>query len=325
MIVAVAVAPSTKYVTVAVPAATPVITVPLTEISEGLLFTTCTNRLPSCRPVASLSTTERVSLAPTFTELLDGVITICVTDGITTVAVALCPPLLAVIVAVPAWTAVTTPLALTVAVVSLLDVQTIVRPVNTFPDASLTIAVYVTVSPNDARVSIAGVTVMDATGTRVTVTVADAEAVPEVAVIVVVPGATPVTVPFASTVATPGVLEPHVMVRPVNTLPEPSLVTAVKVVVCPVAMLAVDALSVIVATGTPVTVIAACADFPSLVAVIVAAPVAFAVTSPALLTLAIVESLLAHVTVRPVSALPCASLGVATSVRVAPIAIEALV
>jgi hypothetical protein len=66
------------------------------------------------------------------------------------------------------------------------------------------------------------------------------------------------------------------------------------------------------------------ADFPSLVAVIVALPMALPVTTPALVTLAIVASLVVQLMVWPLSALPCASRGVAVSVTLPPRAMVAL-
>src|SRR5438046_3706093 len=58
--------------------------------------------------------------------------------------------------------------------------------------------------------------------------------------------------------------------------------------------------------------------WPSLVAVIVAEPATFAVTSPVLLTVATAVLLEAHVIVRPVRMLPLASLRVAVSCTVWP-------
>src|SRR5256714_15107961 len=69
-----------------------------------------------------------------------------------------------------------------------------------------------------------------------------------------------------------------------------------------------------------VTVIADVPLCPSLVAVIVADPAATPVTSPLPLTVAAAVLLLCHVTVRPVSELPFASLGVAVSCAVLPAA-----
>jgi hypothetical protein len=78
--------------------------------------------------------------------------------------------------------------------------------------------------------------------------------------------------------------------------------------------LAVLGVTLTAATGAGVTVIAALLLWPSLVAVIVTGPpTAIPVTSPVALTLATPTLLLAHVTVRPVSGFPAASLGVAVS------------
>jgi len=65
--------------------------------------------------------------------------------------------------------------------------------------------------------------------------------------------------------------------------------------------------------GGAVTVIAAVPLFPSLVAVIVAAPTVTPVTNPLPLTLAIPLLLDAHVTVRPVRTVPALSLVTALS------------
>ena len=62
-----------------------------------------------------------------------------------------------------------------------------------------------------------------------------------------------------------------------------------------------------------VTVTAAVPPCPSLVAVIVAAPTAPPVTNPLPFAVATVALLVAHVTTRPESAFPLASLGVAVS------------
>src|SRR2546427_5736822 len=78
------------------------------------------------------------------------------------------------------------------------------------------------------------------------------------------------------------------------------------------------------ATGTGVTVMADAPLFPSLVAVIVAVPAVFPVTSPLALTVATVALLLAQLTVRPDSRLPLASLGVAVSCTVWPTCTDAV-
>src|SRR2546430_11263276 len=72
-----------------------------------------------------------------------------------------------------------------------------------------------------------------------------------------------------------------------------------------------------------VTVIAAPALLPSLVAVIVAPPTATAVTRPLPLTVATEASLVDQATARPPNPFPCESLGVAVSCTVCPSAILA--
>src|SRR5437867_9867631 len=83
-------------------------------------------------------------------------------------------------------------------------------------------------------------------------------------------------------------------------------------------MVAVAGVTTTDATGTSVTVTAALPTLPSLVAVIVADPAALLVTRPLGLTVATAVSLLAHVSARPVNALPAESFGVAVSCTVRP-------
>src|SRR5207245_11072773 len=78
------------------------------------------------------------------------------------------------------------------------------------------------------------------------------------------------------------------------------------------------------ATGTGVTVIAEVPLLPSLVAVIVAEPGVSSETRPPLLTVAPDVLELDHVTVRPESGAPFASLGVAVSCTVWPACTEAV-
>ncbi len=101
--------------------------------------------------------------------------------------------------------------------------------------------------------------------------------------------------------------------RPERALPLASFGVAVSCAVCPTWMLAVGGLTATEATGTGVTVTPALPLCPSLVAVIVADPAARALTRPLLFTVATAPLLLAHVTARPASGLPAASLGVAVS------------
>src|SRR5207302_1390380 len=120
------------------------------------------------------------------------------------------------------------------------------------------------------------------------------------------------------TVITVGVLDVHATGRPVKGLPLASLSVTFSWMVPWSGSVAGAGLTTTVATGTSVTVAAAVPAFPSLVAVIVAVPAATPFTSPLLLTVAILVLLLAHVTVRPVSAVPAESFGVAVSCAVAP-------
>jgi hypothetical protein len=162
----------------------------------------------------------------------------------------------------------------------------------------------------------AGDTVTVLTGASVTVIEDVPVFVSLVAVIVTgPPAATAVTRPFASAVATAGLLEIHVTTRPVSTLPFASRVTAASccVGVTPRTKLAEAGLTVTVATGASVTVIEEVPAFVSLVAVIVVAPAPAAVTRPFPSTVAAAGLLEVHVTTRPVSTLLAASRSVAVS------------
>src|ERR1019366_9134556 len=168
------------------------------------------------------------------------------------------------------------------------------------------------------NVAVAGVTVTVANGIGLTVMVAVPVFVSLVAVIVAVPRATAVTSPLALTVALVASDVPHVTVRPESVLPLASSVAAVSCCVAPMTNVAVAGVTVTVATGIGLTVMVAVPVFVSLVAVIVAVPGATAVTSPLVLTVALVASDVPHVTVRPESVLPLASSVVAVSCCVAP-------
>ncbi len=136
-----------------------------------------------------------VSLAPTAIVLDNGVTAIWVPIARTTVIadVALWPPTVAVIVAVPGPTAFTTPVELTVAT-ALLDVPHVTaRPESTLPFASFAVGVNVTMprsvestTPTRSESDV-GASVTVATGIGVTVTVAWDETVPDEAVTVAVP------------------------------------------------------------------------------------------------------------------------------------------
>jgi hypothetical protein len=144
------------------------------------------------------------------------------------------------------------------------------------------------------------------------------------AVTVAAPAATPVTRPLPVTVATDALLVVQVTTRPDSGLPPASFGVAVSCVVCPICTLAVAGLTVTEATGTVVTVIADPPACPSLVAVIVALPVATLLTRPLPFTVATAAFVVAHVTIRPLNGLPSASFGVAVSCTDCPTAMLAV-
>jgi hypothetical protein len=241
------------------------------------------------------------------------------TDVVTvTAAVPLLPSLIAVIVAPPAATPVTSP-PFTVATAVLLLPHVTTRPTRTFPLASRGVAVTCTVCPA-ATLADDGLTLTDATGAAVAVTVIPAVPfLPSlVAVTIAGPAATPVTRPLPFTVATPVLLLAHVTTRPVRAFPFASRSVAVSCAVCPTGTLASVGATLTDATGGGGTVTVAVPLCPSLVAVIVAEPAATPVANPLALTVAWPALLLAHVTTRPDSALPLASRGVAVSWIVCP-------
>src|SRR5438128_3485342 len=129
-----------------------------------------------------------------------------------------------------------------------------------------------------------------------------------VAAMSAVPGATPVTRPLLLTVATAGLLLDQVMTRPVSRLPSESVGVAVNCNVAPMSRLAIAGVTVTVATGAFVTVMAAVPLWLSLVAVIVPDPAATPVTRPLAETVATALLLVVQLTVRPVSRFPTESL-----------------
>ena len=112
----------------------------------------------------------------------------------------------------------------------MLEPHVTVLPVSTFPSASFMVAVNCVV-PRINALEGDGATVTVETGTSVTVT-AEVPVFPSlVAVIVVVPGRSPVTSPAGETLATAGLLDVHETARPVRVLPAASFIVAVSVAV----------------------------------------------------------------------------------------------
>src|SRR5207249_1860568 len=121
-------------------------------------------------PAASLATADSCTVLATAILAEAGVTSTAATGMTATViaAVPLFPSLVAVIVADPAPTAVTSPLAETVAAAGALLAQVTARPARGLPLASFGVAVIWTVCPS-STVAEAGFTDTDATGTNVTV------------------------------------------------------------------------------------------------------------------------------------------------------------
>ncbi len=181
-------------------------------------------------------------------------------------AVPVCPSLVAVMVTgPPAVTPVTSPVDETVAMAALLVVHVTVRPVSTFPAASVVVAVNCTVAPT-FTVAVPGLTDTDVTGAAVAVTVIAAVPLcPSLVAVIVTgpPAVTPVTSPVDETVATAALLVVHVTVRPVSTFPAASCVVAVSCTVAPTATAAGVGVTVTDATGAgAVTVIGTRGSIP---------------------------------------------------------------
>jgi len=229
---------------------------------------------------------------------------------------------MAVMVAEPAATPVTTPtvtwpLAVTVAIAALLVDHVTTRPLNGLPLASRGVAVSCTACPT-AALSVVGLRLTDATGTGFTVIAALPVLPSLVAVIVTAPAAAPVTRPVEETVAVAGALDVQVIARPESMVPAASFGLAASCTLAPTSTSAVAGLIPTEATGTFATVTAADAFFPSLVAVIVAVPAATPVARPVDDTVATDGFELDHVIARPASTVPAESCAVPVNCAVLP-------
>jgi hypothetical protein len=290
----------------------------LTVSTDGLLDTQLTVRPDRTLLFTSFGKAVRTCVPPTGIGVV-GVESVTVLTGASVTVsedVPVLVSLVAVIVVLPAPTAVTRPFASTVAAARLLEIHVTTRPVSTLLLTSVSVAVNccVGVTPK-TRLAVGGVTVTELTGASDTVIEDVPVLVSLVAVIVAAPAATVVTRPFASTVATALLFEDQVTVRPVSTVPLTSVSVAVNccVGVIPTTRLAEVGVTVTVLTGASVTVIEDVPVFVSLVAVIVVAPAPTAVTRPFASTVAAARLLEIHVTTRPVRTLFAASRSVAVS------------
>ncbi len=157
------------------PAPTPVTSPLLETVAIAVLpLAQVTTRPESGLPLASLGVAVSCTVAPCATDAVAGVTLTDATGTAMTliVAVPLLPSLVAVIVAEPAPTPVTSPLASTVTTTVLLLVHAITRPGSGVLLASSAVPVSCTVAPW-AIDAVGGVTLTDATGIADTVTVAE--------------------------------------------------------------------------------------------------------------------------------------------------------
>src|SRR5207253_4928086 len=259
--VEVALFPSLVAVMMAEPAATPVppptVTCPVavTVATAALLVAQVTSRPLNGLPLASCGVAVSWTACPTAALTVAGLRLTDATGTTLTVTAALpvAPSLVAVIVTAPAATPVTSPVDETVAVAGALDTQVIARPDSTVPAASFGLAASCTLAPTSTS-AVAGLITTEATGTFATVTAADAFFPSLVAVIVVVPAATPVARPVDDTVATDGFELDHVIARPASTVPAESCAVPVNCAVLPTSRFAALGATRTEATGTLDTV-----------------------------------------------------------------------
>jgi len=249
---AVALFPSLVAVIVAEPAALAVTSpLPLTVATAALLVAQVMVRPVRTVPAASFVVALSCVVAPTRSPAVAGLRVTEATGTLdtVTVAVAVFPSLVAVIVTDPVVTPLASPVPLTVATAVLLLAQVIARPVRTFPPESFVVAESCVVPPT-SRLTVAGLTVTDATGTVATLTAAVPLIPSLVAVMVAAPAASVVTNPLALTVAIAGLLVAQLTTRPVSTPPVESCGVAASCIVAPTRRLADAGVTATKATGT---------------------------------------------------------------------------
>ena len=176
--------PSLVAVIVAEPGARPVTSpLPETVAITVSLDVQVTTRPVSGVPFASVGDAASCTVEPTCTLAGDGVTATAATGTVATVTpdVPLTPSLVAVIVVVPAAIAATNPFPPTVATAVLLLDQVTTRPDSALPLASFAVAVSCSVCPTD-RLAGEGLTLTEATGTGITITVAVSDRPPGCAI-----------------------------------------------------------------------------------------------------------------------------------------------
>ena len=222
-------------------------------------------------------------------------------------------------VAVPTDTALTLPVASTVAMAALEELQVTVLSVAS---AGVTVATRVRVSPS-TKAALVRLRLIPSTGITFFSTVTSQVAVfsPALAVMVAVPTDTALTLPVASTVAMAALEELQVTVLSVASA---GVTVATRVRVSPSTKAALVRFRLIPSTGITFfsTVTSQVAVFSPALAVMVAVPTATAVTLPVASTVATAALAELQVTVLSVAS---AGVTVATRVRVSPSTSEAVV
>ncbi len=281
-----AVFPSAEAVITAVPEATAVTLPFLSTVATAVALDVHVTVLSSAS--SGLTAAVRVADSPFLREssflsrvtLVTGTVTV-------TSQLALAFPAVALIVTVPLATAVTLPFSSTVAISSLLLLQTILSVLF----VGSTVAVRVSDLPF-SRVRVVLLRVTPVAGT-VTVTSHSADTSPAVAVITALPPPTAVTLPFSSTVATSSLSLLHTTLSVLSV----GATVAVRVSDLPFSRARVVLLRVTPVAGTvSVTVTSQLALASPAVAVMVAVPLATAITLPFSSTVATASSLLLHTT-----------------------------
>ncbi len=223
--------------------------------------------------------------------------------------------------AAPTALAVTIPMLSTVAMFGWREVHTIRASDRTSPSPSYALAANCTFEPSASSVSAEGEISTRATredGEVVMVTCALPLFPSLAAVIVALPGATPVTSPLAETVAMSVSELDQVTGRPSRTLPPASLTSAVSWIVVPAGMLACAGDTLTEPTGVGLTVTLTEAALLPALAVIVALPAATPRTTPEPSTETTSRSEELHEMLAPSIAWPFASIAVAASWAVEP-------
>jgi hypothetical protein len=222
--------PSTLAVTLAEPGLTArMIPVWDTVATLTLDDAHATDRPVTVLPAASLMIRLVCVESPVKSASVEGE-TVTVATGTTAIlALPLLPSLVAVTVALPFPTAVTSPVAPTVTTDGFELLHVTLRPTRFAPALSFGDAVSCTVCPTP-REAVAGVTATEATGTGMTEILAEPLRPPAVAVMVAVPMDTPVTTPVEDTVALVMSLELHTTG---NVAPGSAVTVAVSLAVDP--------------------------------------------------------------------------------------------